>query len=345
MGKIHNAVSNKDAEGQRSKLIDQVENLLVERGSKALAKAREEVTQEEVESKEAREALNYFITEYWKDLTRPTLFSLACEAVGGDPNVTTSISVALILISGAVDIHDDIIDQSKIKGSRPTVLGKFGVDIALLVGDALLFKGFALLHEAIEKGIPRKKATVITNIIQKAFFEIGDAEALELGFRGRVDVTPEEYLEVARKKAADVESYTRIGAIFGQGSKKEIEALGEYGRLLGLMMILGDDFIDMFDFKEIVNRVKKECLPLPILYALQNPTAKPSLVSIISKKVVSKRNAKTILEITEESGALKTVKKIIKKFGARADTLTEKIPANNTQFKQLIESIMLALEE
>ena len=75
-------------------------------------------------------------------LTRPALFSLVCEAVGGDPDITMPIAISITLISGAIDIHDDIIDQSKTKGDQPTVFGKFGKDIALLVGDALMFKGF-----------------------------------------------------------------------------------------------------------------------------------------------------------------------------------------------------------
>ena len=153
-------------------MAEQAEKLLEERGKEALEMARNEVLQEQFESKEVQEALGYFMTEYWHDVTRPALMSLVCEAVGGNSDKVTPVAVSMILISGAIDIHDDIIDESKTKGSRPTVLGKFGRDTALLIGDALLFKGFTLLSKAIEKGLSREKVSLIITIIKETFFKL-----------------------------------------------------------------------------------------------------------------------------------------------------------------------------
>jgi geranylgeranyl diphosphate synthase type I len=322
----------------QEEMMEQVQKILEERGRKALEMARKTVLEEEIECKEVREALKYFMTEYWHDVARPALLSLACEAVGGDSGITTPIAVPMILISGAIDIHDDIIDQSKIKGSRPTVLGKFGKDIALLVGDALLFKGFTLLHEAVEKGIPAEKVAVIINIIKSSFFELGDAEALELDFRRRLDVTPEEYLRVVRKKAADVEAHTRISAILGGGSKEEIAALGEYGRLLGMIIILRDDWIDMVDFEEISHRIKRECLPLPLLYALQSPKTKSKLSSILFKKTITKRDVKIILDATDESGGLRHTEELMQEIARNARSFVKDLKKNRLALQLLTES-------
>jgi len=327
----------------QEEIMEQVQKILEERGRKALEMARQTILQEEIECKEVHEALKYFMTEYWHDVARPALLSLACEAVGGDPDITTPIAIPMSLISGAIDIHDDLIDQSKVKGSRPTILGKFGKDIALLVGDALLFKGFTLLHEAVEKGVPAEKVAVIINIIKNTFFELGDAEALELQFRGRVDVTPEEYLWVVRKKAADVEAHTRISAILGGGSEEEIEALSEYGRLLGMMIILRDDLIDMIDLEEAMHRVKNECLPLPILYALQNPKIKSTLNSILLKKTITKRDAKTVLEVTGKAGGLEHVEKLMQKLATDAYRSTGSLKQKGKFFELLSKAMLLPL--
>ena len=61
--------------------MKELQEIFKKRGSKALEMARKEALQEKIECKEAREALTYFITEYWHDLARPTLLSLACEAI------------------------------------------------------------------------------------------------------------------------------------------------------------------------------------------------------------------------------------------------------------------------
>jgi len=335
--------TNKQKNANGNDIVEQVQKLLEERGRKALEEAKRTILQEEVECKEVREALNYFMQEYWHDLARPTLLSLACEAVGGDPELTTPIAVPMILISGAIDIHDDIIDQSEIKESRPTVLGKFGKDVALLVGDALLLRGLTLLFEAVEKEAPAERLPVITNIIKKMFFELGDAEALELQFRGRIDVTPEEYLHVVRKKAADVEGHTRISAILGGGTEEEIDALGKYGRTLGMMAILRDDLTDMLDYKEAVHRIRKECLPLPMFFTLQNPQAKAKVEAILQKETIRRKDVEIILDISDKTGGLDRFQKLMKKLQGDAYSHISTIKNNNGYLELLIDSMILSL--
>ena len=325
----------------QEEMMEQVQKILEERGRKALEMARKTVLEEEIECKEVREALKYFMTEYWHDVARPALLSLCCEAVGGDPEVTIPVAIPLSLISGGIDIHDDIIDQSKTKGARPTVLGKFGKDIALLVGDTLLFKGFTLLHKAVEKGIPTEKGAVIVDIIKNTFFELGDAEALELKFRGRIGTTPEEYLRVVRKKAADVEAHTRISAILGGGSKEEKEALGEYGRLLGMLILLRDDLIDMIDLEEAAHRIEKEHLSLPILYALQNPEIRSTLGPLLLKKTITKKDAEKILAVVDEARGFNRVEEFMQELAQDAYDRVETIKKNKEYLILLIKGMLL----
>lgn len=309
---------------KRSKDIDpeeamkRVQKIFQERGSKALKIARKEILEEKFESKQVRDALTYFMIQYWHDLARPTLLSLACEAVGGDPEITTPIAVPMILISGAIDIHDDIIDQSKTKDGRPTVYGKFGKDIALLVGDILLFKGHTLLQQSVEKGISTREFPIIAGIIQKLFFELADAEALELQFRGRLEMTPDEYLQIMQKKAGDVEAHTRVGAILGGGSSKEIEALSQYARFLGMLILLRDDWIDMLDLEEIKHRIKKECLPMPILYAVKDRKVRPQITQILQKRIITRKDVQEILKITRETKGFEDLRKLMGKISRSA---------------------------
>lgn len=298
---------------EQEKLIGEVQRLMEERGRKPLNMARKAVLEERIESKEAGEALHYFIKECWHDLARPTLLSLCCEAVGGDPNATIPFAVCLSLISGGIDIHDDIIDQSEIKNGRSTLYGKFGKDIALLVGDALLFKGLTLLTEA-GKNIDKEKTVAISSVLKTMFFELGDAEAMELKLRKRLDVSPDEYLDIIEKKAADVEAHARISAILGNGTQREIASLSKYGRTLGKLLILGDDDIDMANPEELLHRIKKEHLPLPLLYALHDPKTKPKIAAILRKKNVTTEDAKRIFETVYNCGAFTEVEDLMKKL-------------------------------
>jgi len=325
------------------KIAKQTQEIIEKRGTKALEIARKTVLQERVECKEIREALQYFMTEYWHDLARPALLSLACEAVGGDPDTTTPIAVPMILISGAIDIHDDIIDQSETKRNQPTVLGKFGKDIALLVGDALLFRGFALLAKAYREEVVPSVHSVI-DIIKDAFFELGDAEALELEFRGKTDLPPEQYLSVVRKKAADVESYTRVGAILGGGSKSEVEALGLYGRLLGELLVLRDDLVDTADLDELSHRARKEHLPLPILYALQASKSKSELRDLLAQEELSKEEAEEIFNLTYEAKGIHQHGKLMEKLIEKASRSVRNLENQKKSLLLLVQAIRLPYE-
>ncbi len=324
----------------QEEITEQLLKLLEKRGKKALELARKTVLEEKIESKEVKEALKYFMIECWHDVTRPALLSLVCEAVGGDPDITTPIAISITLISGATGIHDDIIDQSKTKGGRPTVPDKFGQNIALLVGDALLFKGFNVLYKAVEKGVPAKKIATISDIINRTFFELGDAEALALHFRGRTDVTAEDYLRVVRKKAADIEAYTRISAILGGGSEEEIEALGEYGRLLGMLGILRADMIDMLDLEETIHRINKEHLSLVIVYALQNPEMNSILRSLL-KKTKTLKDAEKLSTFVDKAGGFIHMEEYMNKLAQEACMQIEKIKYNKKHLELLVQGMLL----
>jgi geranylgeranyl pyrophosphate synthase len=299
------------------KAAREVRELFNKRGSKSLKEVAASILKEKIECDEVKGALSHFIS-YWRDVVRPSLISLACEAVGGDPSVTTQIDKSLILLSGATDIHDDIIDKTIQRGSGDTVLGRFGGDIALLAGDALLCEGWIELFEGLARlDISPEKKLAIVRTIRGLYSEMLDGEALELRFRARVDVKPQEYLYVLKKKAADIEAAMRVGAMLGNGREEQINALGEYGRLLGMIVLLRDDLEDLLDFKTLNSRLKNETIPLPVLYALENKEKREAILTIL-KKEVRKEEAKKLSALVSEAGGLDKLWGLFKEFKIEA---------------------------
>lgn len=324
------------------KSMEKVKKLLEERGRKAYEVAKEEILNEEIGYEPVRDALEYFIEELWHNFQHPALLSLTCESVGGKPEDTTFIGAALVLLTGAADTHDDIIDQSETKGSKPTVFGKFGRDLALLVGDALLLKGFTLLQKARE-GLPKKQGETITNLVRDAFFEIGVAEAKEANFRGNWDLTPEEYLDIIRMKAAIADVTARIGAIVGGGSSDEIKALGKYGRTLGILATIRDDYIDVFEPDELKNRAKNECLPLPILYAFRDQKVKNEIINLLGKQELTEEDAFNIVEIMMKAEGNKVLKRKMQLFLEEGCELLEAI--KNPKISNILTMMLYAMVE
>jgi geranylgeranyl pyrophosphate synthase len=266
-----------------------VKKILEKEGKKAYEVAKDAILNERIFYVPLRYALKYFICEVWHNFQHPALLSLSCKAVGGDPNSTTLIAASMVLLTGAADIHDDIIDQSKTKNGKPTVYGKFGKDLSLMVGDALIIKGYTLLSEAFEN-FSQEKRKMMLNLVKEAFFEMGNAAAEEISLKGKFDIDPEKYFTILKKKSAIAEAAARIGGIIGNGSTEEIEALGKYGRVLGVLVNTRHEFIDIFECEELKNRLKNECLPLPLLYALKSKTFRENILPKLRRKRLARKD-------------------------------------------------------
>lgn len=131
-------------------------NELKRRSEKSLDLAKKAILTEKIEYKRLRAALEYYVTN-WCDFTHSGVLSLACEAVGGEPESTLSVQAATAMMAAAFDIQDDMIDQSTSKHGLSTVFGKYGDQIAILLANAFLVDGFTMLHNSVAS-LPRMEA-------------------------------------------------------------------------------------------------------------------------------------------------------------------------------------------
>ncbi len=315
--------------------------MLVERSKKALEIAKKEIKQEKRASGEINDAFKYY-AKSWYDVAHPGLVSIACEAVGGRADDTIPVQVAMLLLTAGFDVHDDIIDESKTKHGKPTVFAKFGKDITLLVGDAFLMKALVLLHK-LEKQFPAEKIDVIWNIIDGLFFELGDAEALEASLKSNVDISAEDCFRILKMKASTFEAHMRIGAIVGGAEKGVVDLLGDYGRTLGILVSIREEFIDVFEAEELQNRFKNELLPLPILYAFKNKETKSTIIDYLSKQRVSDKDAEKIVDIVYEDENVETFRNEVKQLAEKALTEIKNIP--NKSLLPLLEILIRGMIE
>jgi geranylgeranyl pyrophosphate synthase len=285
---------------QNSTLTD-IRRLLKQKGGPAMKNARKTILCTFKDDTYSSQALRYFskVTLHNALPVFPALISISCEAVGGDAEKTTLFGEAIVLISAAADLHDDVIDQSLVKGSKQTVLGKFNAATAILAGDILLAQGFRQLTEAAES-ITKSDSKKIIKLVSEAILEICTAESLENQLRNKNDLKPEEYLEVIRLKAVVPEMSMRIGAILGNASAEQTYSLGTFGRIYGINSLIIEEFTDLLNIEEVKNRLENECPPLPMIYALQNEQIKTKLIPLLSYNL-NKDSHKKILEIVLDS--------------------------------------------
>jgi len=321
--------------------VERARKLILEEGGRALEEARREVSRWRVASPEARRALREFMSR-WRDYTRPAIIRLSCKAVGGDVDATLKVASALILVSGAFDLHDDIIDRSYVRGPRrrKTILGRYGENIALLVGDALLLRGTWLLsRELARMKISRRRVEEILDLL----FELGVAEALELRFVGKLDVKPDEYLKVVELKAADVEAYAKLGGVIGGGSEDQVEALGLYGRRLGMIAIVRDDLEDLLNYKvELKSRIMHESLPLPLVYALNSPGHREDVLEALSMS--GDEGLRRLVKVVEKSGGIDATLNLLSKLVNEAEEALDRVGGDVEGLRLLVKAAVPVLE-
>ena len=205
---------------------------------------------EEVDPETLRQASEHLVKAGGKKL-RPSLVVLSAEAVGGQVKSALKTGAAVELIHTFSLIHDDIMDQDEKRRGKPSVHVLWGEPTAILAGDTLFSKAFETVMRSEEDGVPAPTILPALNAVVDSCVKICEGQALDMGFAERNDVTEEEYLNMIFKKtAALIAAATKAGAIVGGGTPEQIEALSEYGRLIGMAFQIQDDYLDVASSEE-----------------------------------------------------------------------------------------------
>jgi geranylgeranyl pyrophosphate synthase len=163
-----------------------------------------------------------------------------------------------------------------------------------------------------------------------------------LGFRERENATPSECMQLVEKKAASIEADMSIGAIVGGGTDEQVKALAKYGRIIGILTTLREEFIDIFEIEELVQKVRIKRLPIPILFAMQEAGRKKDIENILAKKEITNNDVKKIVNLVFESKNVKKLKRDMEDLVTEASHLVSKLPSLeiSKQLRQWVSSML-----
>jgi geranylgeranyl diphosphate synthase, type I len=204
---------------------------------------------------------------------RPALALLAAEAAGGHPDTATPAAVAVELVHSFSLLHDDVMDGDMTRRHRPTTWAVFGVNAAILAGDALLTLAFDVLAAGGHPAAPaamRRLSTAVQDLVE--------GQSADVSFEQRADVVLPECLTMAeRKTAALLGCACGIGALFGGGSAGQVERLRRFGERLGLAFQLVDDLLGIWGDsavtgKPVYSDLRQRKKSLPVVAALTSGT-------------------------------------------------------------------------
>lgn len=168
---------------------------------------------------------------------RPALVLMGSELFGGRAEHAIDEAIGIELFHNFTLMHDDIMDQAPLRRGRPTVHAKWGVNTAILSGDAMLVKAYQLVGRYPE----------VHAAFSRCALEVCEGQQLDMDFERRDDVRVDEYMEMIRLKTAVLLSCSlRIGAIVAGAAEEGQERIAAFGEHLGLAFQLRDDVLDAF---------------------------------------------------------------------------------------------------
>ncbi|CAD7695355.1 unnamed protein product [Ostreobium quekettii] len=214
---------------------------------------------------------------------RPALCLAACELVGGSVESALPTACALEMLHTMSLIHDDLpaMDNDDFRRGLPTNHKKYGEDIAILAGDALLCYAFEHIAKATT-GVPADRVVKVIATLGKSVGSQGvvGGQVVDMECQGKaVDLDMLQYIH-EHKTAALLESAVVCGATLGGASEDEIEKLRKYSRDIGLAFQVVDDILDVTQTTEHLGKTAAKDLA-------SDKTTYPKLLGLEKSRVVA----------------------------------------------------------
>ncbi|MDP1558196.1 MAG: octaprenyl diphosphate synthase [Nitrosomonas sp.] len=248
-----------------------------------------------------RQISEYIINSGGKRL-RPALVILSAGAFNYQGKYHHDLAAVVEFIHTATLLHDDVVDESELRRNKETANALFGNAASVLVGDFLYSRAFQMMVEVDNMRIMQ--------VLADATNTIAEGEVLQLLNCRDPDVDEENYLRVIRFKTAKLfEAATRLGAILGNASPAEEDAVAVYGMHLGTAFQLIDDMLDysgdnLDTGKNLGDDLAEGKPTLPLIYAMKAGTQEQS--DIIRKAIEEggKDGFQPVLRVIQQTAAL-----------------------------------------
>jgi octaprenyl-diphosphate synthase len=149
------------------------------------------------------------------------------------------VAAVVELVHLATLVHDDIMDGAELRRNRRTATRAYGPAAAVLLGDALLAHAVHL-----STTFP---TTEICAAVSESTRRVCAGEIVQTLRRGSVEVSRADYERIIDLKTAELFRVSCfLGARLGGFAPACVEAVGRFGRHLGIAYQIYDDLADFF---------------------------------------------------------------------------------------------------
>lgn len=266
-------------------------------------------------------------------MLRPGLAVIASKFGSYQPERTRAMATVVEMFHMATLVHDDVIDDSKLRRGKETIQSKYGKEYAVYIGDYLFCVCFKILA-----------STASLHSIQidsKAMSKICLGEVEQLNSRFQKEVSVKNYLKRISGKTAELFALSLyIGAAESDCDKKLARLFWNIGHNIGMAFQIIDDILDYTSTdeqlgKEVGHDLRDGIYTLPLIYALEKKPA--DLMKLLDQDELGQEDIQKIIELTREYGGIDKARALAKKYTNKAYSFMKRLPDN--EYKMMLQEI------
>lgn len=280
------------------------------------------------ENERIQDVIEYMMRSDGKKI-RPILLLLAAKSSGAINSVTYNAAITLELLHTASLIHDDVVDESKLRRGRPSLNAVYDNKMAVLAGDYYL--STALMKSVLTSNIE------MIEIVSQLGRRLAEGELNQLSLVKELIINEDEYYQVIRQKTASLLSACmKLGALSTNASRDVIDQFAYLGEVLGMIFQLRDDIFDYFEGpigKPTGNDIREGKVTLPLIYALKTSSdvEKEEYLEIINAYNFTDENVDKLIKFAIAKGGVEYAYERINFYRTEAEKIISTIQPEDIQ--------------
>lgn len=255
-------------------------------------------------------------------LLRPAFLIIAARFGEFKEEEIYPLAAVLEMLHMATLVHDDIVDDSKLRRGTETIQAKHGKDYAVYIGDFLFCRCFKILSEHSTLKNIKTDSNVMSRIC------MGEIEQFSSKYNKQVSVR--KYLKRISSKTAELFALSFYSGAVGSGCDEKLcRKLSSVGHNIGMAFQIIDDILDYTGDEAIVgktigNDIKQGIYTLPLIYAFEKKN--PSLASILDKDFLDEDDIRDVYDMVKDLGGIEKSKSLAGRYTNRAFNLINTLP-------------------
>ncbi|MFD3158343.1 polyprenyl synthetase family protein [Haloimpatiens sp. FM7330] len=276
------------------------------------------------------------LVEQGGKMLRPAFLLLGGKFGEYDAEKLQNLAGVVEMLHLATLIHDDIIDDSKLRRGCESIQSKYGKDFAVYAGDYLFSQSFNMLSKY-------EYTTENMKNISKVITKICMGEIRQHYFRYTSKVDFKKYIRIISGKTAALFALSFIlGAKESNCEDGLVKILGRIGYNIGMAFQIIDDLLDYTGNadkvgKSVQNDLKQGYYTLPVIFAMKEDK-KGELAYILDNSSFNKEDIEKIIELVKKYNGIENSKKLVQRYTVRAFKNVERLP--ECESKQILKEVI-----